>query len=359
MKLAIFLPNWIGDTCMAIPALRALQAGVSRHVRLVGIARPGPAALLQHQSLLDEVIIYQSRARGPTLNRRQLVARLRREKMETAVLLPNSFSSAVLAFLAGIPRRIGFARDSRSWLLTDRLHVPANRGRPIPIPAIDYYLKLAEYLGCPSVDRHMALKLRREDEELASLLWKRVGFSSKLPTVVINNNAATSPTRLWPEERVLHLAEKLVRHPEIQVLLHCGPRERGMAEQLVQRASHPRIQSMGILDELPLGLSFAVLAKAAAVVSTDSGARSLAVAMDRPVVSLFGPTKPEWTLTYNQPEIMLRPDETCPSCRKSPTSKNNAGRDCTCLQRISVDQVYLATLAQLNSQHRQRERLAA
>jgi ADP-heptose:LPS heptosyltransferase len=157
----------------------------------------------------------------------------------------------------------------------------------------------------------------------------------------------------------LHLAEKLVRHPEIQVLLHCGPRERGMAEQLVQRASHPRIQSMGILDELPLGLSFAVLAKAAAVVSTDSGARSLAVAMDRPVVSLFGPTKPEWTLTYNQPEIMLRPDETCPSCRKSPTSKNNAGRDCTCLQRISVDQVYLATLAQLNSQHRQRERLAA
>lgn len=359
MKFAIFLPNWIGDACMATPALRALRQGLSRNVRLVGVARPGPAALLEDQPWLDEMIVYQPRASEPRLNRRRLVSELAGRKFDAALLFPNSLSTAVIATLARIPRRIGYAGDGRAWMLTEQVRPAHDSAVGAPVPIIDAYLNLAGHVGCPSIDRNMALIVDDKFDEQADRLWKAVGFQSSSPTVVINNNAATSPARLWPVDRIVRLAQKLTRHPDIQVLLHCSPKEREGARQIVEQAAHPRIQSMGVFEELPLGLSLAVLKKSSAVVSTDSGARLMAVAVNKPVISLYGPTKPELTTTYNRPETILRVDDQCITCRKTPPHKAEAGSSCTCMKQISVEQVYFAVLEQLKAQHGFESRRAA
>ncbi len=335
---------------MAIPTLRALRTGFSRNVTMIGVARPGPANFSKSQPWLDDHIVYRSRSQAPELNRRRLVKKLRQERFDAALLLPNSLSTALIATLAQIPRRIGYARGGRSWLLTDRLAVPQSHGQLTPIPAIDYYLQLAEYMGCPSADREMVLSIDEHWHAQADQIWESVGFDVNVPTVIINNNVATCPIRLWSADRVTSFARKLVQHPEIQVLFHCAPNERAFANKLVKDADHPRIQSMARTEELPLELSMAVLSKAKVVVSTDSGVRALAVAANTKVVSLFGPTKPEWTLTYNQPEVVVRPENACKTCQKSPPRSNKANSRCQCMQQISVERVYREVIAQLREQ---------
>lgn len=349
MKLAIFIPNWVGDACMAIPALRALRSGCARKVKLIGVSRPGPAHLLREQNWIDEWLVYKPHGRSPLLNRRRLVVELQRMKCDSALLMTNSLSSAVLAAASRIPRRIGYSRDSRSWLLTDRIKLLTSGGRSLPVPAIDYYLRLAEYMGCPSVDRDMQLSIDPKYEVQADQLWRAIGFHESRKTIVINNNAASANERLWPEESVLRLANKLVRTLDVQVLLHCGPSEVEGTNRIAQKANHDRIRSMGCSSELPIGLSLAVFARAETIVTTDSGARHLAVAMNRPVVTLFGPTQPVWTTTYNIPEIHVQSPFACNACRRRAKHKNGSGTKCDCMKHISPEQVFVAILNQLKS----------
>src|SRR5690606_33036226 len=135
-----------------------------------------------------------------------------------------------------------------------------------------------------------------------------IGFTPALPTITINSGSANSIARLWPAERVQELTTRLASDLGVQVLLHCGPDDRQSSNRIAANIDSPRVASMGVAEKLPIGLSKAVLQRSAAVVSTDSGPRHLAVALDRPVVSLFAEILPQWTSTYNRPEITLVAD---------------------------------------------------
>jgi heptosyltransferase-2 len=347
MNVGIFLPNWVGDACMATPTLRALKRGLARNTRLIGIGRPGPMQLLEGTPWLDQAVVYQPRGRLGVLSTRQLVLHLRRCKLDAAVLLTNSLSSALIAAVAGARRRIGYARDLRSWLLTDRLPVPKMGWRPHPIAAIDYYLALAQRMGCPSVDREMDLAISATDQAMADELWDRCHFEPGRNTVVVNSGGAFGQSKVWPQSHVKHLALRLANEARVQVLLHCGPKERLETNALAESCRHPLIHSMGKMESLPLGLSKAALARAAVVVSTDSGPRHIGVALNRPVVSLFGPTEPAWTITYNRPEIIASEELACQPCyaRTCPLKHHR------CMQKLSVDRIFKATLLQLAGVH--------
>jgi heptosyltransferase-2 len=297
---------------------------------------------------IDDWLVYKPRSASSLLNRRRLVTELRRRRCDAAILLTNSLSSAVMASVSGIPRRIGYARDGRRWLLTDRIEVPKSLGRTVPMSAIDYYLKLAEYFGCPSIAREMELNVFQTAHDQAAQLFKDLGFSPKRPTVVINNHAANNPERLWPADYVERLAIKLARTMNVQVLFHCGPSEAEVSNQMAKRIHHPMVGSMGIASELPLGLSLAVFSRAAAVVTTDSGARHMAVAMNRPVITLFGATSPAWTLTYNLPESKLQAEYPCPRCVSRSGRKNGAGPQCECMKLIKPERVYAEIAGRLS-----------
>src|SRR5207248_1934944 len=118
MNLAVFLPNWVGDAVMATPALRALRQHF-RGARLVGVLRPYVAGVLEGGDWLDALVLANG---GPWAQSLPAVSwRLRREKIDLAVLFPNSFRSALAARLGGCRRRVGYARYGRSPLLTDAL----------------------------------------------------------------------------------------------------------------------------------------------------------------------------------------------------------------------------------------------
>src|SRR5438270_12911688 len=114
MNLAVFLPNWIGDAVMATPALRALRSHFAAD-RIVAVLRPYVAGVLEGGDWFDQVVLAHdgSWARGSVAT----AWKLRRLGIDLAVLLPNSFRAALVAWLAGARRRVGYARYGRSALL--------------------------------------------------------------------------------------------------------------------------------------------------------------------------------------------------------------------------------------------------
>ena len=170
-KIAVYLPNWVGDAVMATrPCVRCRQHFVG--ARLIGVLRPYVAGVLEGTTWLDENICFETN--GPWGRRWPAIAgRLRREQIDLAVLFPNSFRSAFVAWLGKCRRRVGYRRYGRDVLLTDRLTpVRGPDGRLLPSPIIDAYNRLAECAGCPWPGYRLELATTPRDDEAADAVWR-------------------------------------------------------------------------------------------------------------------------------------------------------------------------------------------
>jgi heptosyltransferase-2 len=322
MNLAVFLPNWVGDVVMATPALRALR----RHfagARLVGVCRPYVASVLEGAPWFD-ALEFLDRA-GPWRWRWPAVAwRLRGAKLDLAVLLSNTLRSALVAWLAGCRRRIGFNRHGRGPLLTDRLEFARDeRGRLRPSPILDDYNRLAQAAGCPAPGRRLELFTTVADERAADGVWDRFRLDERREVICLNPGAAFGASKYWPAESFARLARDLVESRDCKVLVLCGPAERDLAREIAARAARPEVSSLA--DEpLSLGLSKAVVRHCTLLVTTDSGPRHFAAAFDRPVVTLFGPTHIAWTETYFPRAVHLQKPVPCGPCQKRVCTTDHA-----------------------------------
>jgi heptosyltransferase-2 len=231
MKIAIFLPNWVGDAVMATPALRAIRRGFPG-AEIVAVLRPYVAEVLAGLDLVDRLLTHDPAGKTPEAKGWRFLKTLRREKFDVALLLPNSFHSAWLACLAGAKRRVGFHRDGRGWLLTDRI---APQPKSVPHPAIDEYLRLAAHLGCTSTDRRMELATLPEDEQRLAQFWNSQDPRLRDAGVVcLNPGGAFGSAKHWPTESFAKLAQRIVDEWESTVLVLCGPAERDEARNIVR-----------------------------------------------------------------------------------------------------------------------------
>ena len=136
-----------------------------------------------------------------------------------------------------------------------------------------------------------------------------------MPLVVFNDNGAYGPSKSWGPERFAALARLVVeRQPTARVVVHCGPGDRDGARDCARRAGDPRVASLADVDDLPLGLSKALLRRAAVVVTTDSGPRHVAAAFGTPTVVLHGPMDPRLGASDHRWLEEIRLDLACSPC---------------------------------------------
>jgi heptosyltransferase-2 len=343
MKIAVFLPNWIGDAVMATPALRALREHY-RDGKIIGVVKPYVAGLLDGGGWFDELILAEKR-QGVLAIARQL----RRSDIDLAVLLPNSLRSALMAWLGRCRRRIGYARYGRSPLLTDVLQpVRDGRGRLLPSPIIDAYNLLAERAGCPPPTRQMELFTTPADEAAAAWVWEHAGLARHAEVVCLNPGAAFGAAKHWPAEYFAALARDLTAGRGSGVLVLCGPGERDLARQIVTAACHPAVHTVADAETaggppLSLGLTKACVRRADLLVTTDSGPRHFAAAFDRPVITLFGPTHIAWTETYFPRAVHLQRQVDCGPCQR-----RVCPLDHRCMKRLTPAEVYAAATTMLS-----------
>ncbi len=342
-RLAVFVPNWVGDAVMATPALRALR---HHHAagQLLGIMRPVVADTLAGGDWFDETILFDPRAPQRELTSPAVLARLRAWRPDTVALLTHSFRTGWMAWRSGARRRVGLALHARGWLLTDRLPPVRRGGRLVPAPVLDDYLRVAATLGCVAPRAPLELATLPEDEAQADAVWQRLRLPRDAAVVVLNSSGAFGAAKLWPREYAAALAFRLAAERAVSVLVLCGPAEREQARDIVARAAHPRVVSLA--DEpLSIGLSKACVRRSALLVTTDSGPRHFAAAFDVPVVTLFGPTHPAWSETFYPRATHLQHAVPCGPCqqRNCPLAHHQ------CLTQLGVDTVYRAAVAALET----------
>jgi heptosyltransferase II len=342
MKIVVFCPNLIGDTVMATPTLRALRRAYPG-ASMLGVIKPHVAPTLDGTDWLDEMIPFDPNARDRRHRSAAVWARLRAERADLAVLLPNSFRSALLAWSAGIPRRIGYARGGRSLLLTDRLTVRRDAdGKRLPVPAVEYYLAIVRRLGLRIDSVRPELATTARDESAADLAWRQLGLTDDRPVVCLNTGGAFGPAKSWPNAYFSTLARRLVEEAGACVLVVCGPSEREPARAIAAGARHPDVVSLAGLD-LSIGLTKASVRRSALMITTDSGPRHFAAAFGVPVISLFGPTHIAWTRTNHPHAIHLFHPVPCGPCQKPVCPLGHH----KCMTELTPDAVFRAAVRML------------
>lgn len=334
----VVLPTWVGDFVMATPFLRAIRTRCPS-ARITFLAEPNLKELIDGGPWMDEVLYWP--AKGHRLpcqhDYRRMVSELRSRRFDWAVLLPNSFRAALVARLGGARRRVGYDRDGRGWLLTDRVPARNRAGRRFnPMPLVDYYADLAEALGCrrpddrlelyptPAAEASLAEKLTRAgvpwepDSRLrgndAEHARNRIRAAGGRPLVVIAPGAKFGAAKCWPAERFAEVADRMIWAWRARVVLPCGPGEEPIVRQI---AANMRERACVFDDpRLTLGELKSLIRRADLLLCNDAGLRHFARAFDVPVVTVFGPTHTEWTRTSYAKERIVRIDVDCGPCQQ-------------------------------------------
>jgi heptosyltransferase-2 len=309
---------------MSLPALHALRNEYPQaHIAI--LARPWVSDLYEREAICDVVIPYTPMAgKGDLVAKWKVARRLAREHFDTAVLLPNSFESAMVARLAGIPRIIGYNRDGRGLLLTDAITVSkVHRHERF------YYLELLKRAGLiaafPADD---AIRLTRAPEVGAALLEAR-GIS--LPAIGVSPGAAYGNAKRWLAERFAESARDVSAALGAQVVLFGSAAERDLCETVAQ-ATGPNAHNVAGQTSLREFIDMAAACRI--FLTNDSGAMHIASALGIPSVTVFGATDDVTTGPTGSLARIVREAVDCSPCllRECPI-------DHRCMTRIPAKRV--------------------
>ena len=334
--IGIFLPSWLGDFAMATPALRAIRQHFGKAARVVGIMRPYLHEVLAGTEWLDEQWFFDPHRRSSETGHRTILRKIREAEFDMVVLMPNSPRSALLAWLGRASERIGYARNGRGALLTGKVYRPRVNGKCVDLPMVDYYLRLAETIGCSDMSQHLELATTEAEESSADQVFANLGLRQDGRVITFNCSGAYGGAKLWPIEHFAELTRRVATDLEHDILIMCGPNELRTAGEIVRLAAHPRVVSMAD-QPLGIGTAKACIRRSRLMVSTDSGPRHVAAALGCAVITVYGPMLPIWGKNPTVDAIDLyRDDLDCIGCGKRTCPLGHH----QCMRDLSVDRVF-------------------
>jgi heptosyltransferase-2 len=314
-RVLVRAPNWIGDAVLSLAAVRDLRRNFPA-ARLEVLARRHVADLYRAVAEVDDVRLSTGSLGGD--------AAALRGAFDAALLLPNSFGAALLAFAARIPERWGYARDGRGFLLTRRARVPRAVGGS---SEVYYYRAMLAGLGF-EVSASPDVSLTLPDA------WCARGaelLGSEGPWIAVNPGAAFGSAKQWLPERFATVADRLATETGSEVVFVGGAAERPVAERLVASG---RVRARILCGETTLAELSGVLSRCRLLLTNDSGPMHLAAAQGVPVVAVFGSTDWRETAPVGTPHRVVREAVECAPCklRECPI-------DHRCMTRVGVERV--------------------
>jgi len=335
VRLLIRATNWVGDAIMALPALRAVRARFPE-AEIAILARPYVADLYREQRVCDRLIEYDANGVHAGIPGGERLAReLRGQDFDTALLLQNAFDAAWIAWRAGIAARIGYARDGRSWLLTNAVKVP--RAGEIPEHEMFYYLELLRRVGwiekLPEQDA-IRFDVSEEKRRRGAEILLEAGARPHALRIALGAGASFGAARCWAPERFAEAANRLAEQNDADVVLIGTAGETLVTGAIAQKLRKPAIDLTGktTIAELPGTLSQCHL-----FIGNDSGVMHVAAAVGLAVVGVFGPTDPFGTAPATSRRAIVQEKPYCSPCflRRCPT-------DHRCMTGISAEMVEAA-----------------
>ncbi|MFZ5997242.1 MAG: lipopolysaccharide heptosyltransferase II [Nitrospirota bacterium] len=332
--------NWIGDAVMTIPAIRALKRA-HKGTKISLLVKPAVVPVFEGDPHVDEIIVYEERFEGP-VGKLQLACALRKKRFSKAILLQNAFDAALIAFLAGIPERIGYNRDGRGFLLTKPI---AYNNDDRKIHHITYYLNLLNAAGIPADYRHPWIYLALE-ERLATR--ERIALLNR-PVLGINPGATFGSAKRWLPGRFAEVAGWFIKETKGSVLIFGGKSEMAIAEAIeklakgqlgVYAGAEPSDDEthmlMNVAGKTSLRELMALIAECDVLLTNDSGPMHLAYGVGTPVVAIFGSTAPDLTGPVGYRNTVIKKDFSCSPCFER-TCTNG---DLRCMYTVTSEEVF-------------------
>lgn len=334
-RILIVLPNWVGDVVLATPTLAALRTHFATR-RITFLGRGYVRDIVDGGGWHDEWVEWPA-GRGLSRERAtlRLASQLKSEHFDVALLLPNSFRAALLAWLARIPRRVGYARDGRSLLLTDRLRPLRRHGEFLPTPMLPYYAAIAQRVGCPVVNDRLRLGVTPEQEQAGAAFMAHHRLERGEPFAIINAGAAFGASKCWPPDRFARVCDRLRSEHGMRSVLIGGPSE----APLLRRIASLVLGEVVCADNpgTTLGSLKVLVRECTVLIGNDTGPRHYGEAFGRPLVTIFGPTHKAWVWTDYDADRRLQADVPCGPCQLPVCPLDHR-----CMRGVSVDDVMAA-----------------
>ena len=343
-QLLIRVSNWIGDCVMSVAAVKELRR-LHPEDRLTIVGYRRVTGLFEGQAFVDRVI---------ALGQVGGWARIRLESRalqgsDRVLLFPNSFASALPAFLARVPDRLGYRTDGRSLLLT---HGVRPRSKRLGHHQAFYYLDLIHQLGLSEVDYlanrdyapDITLGASKSATEEAKSLLEETRVDRGRPLVALNPGAAFGPAKRWFLDRYTAVADLLVKEEGAEILLIGASPEVSFARQIEKQM---RASPHCLSGRTSLATLMGLLSQCDLLLTNDSGPMHLAAALHIPQVALFGSTDEIATGPLCDRAVVIHKHVECSPCllRECPI-------DLRCFDRIGVEEVFQAAQGLLHSRFR-------
>lgn len=322
-KILVRATNWIGDAVMTTPALGAIRTAFPR-AEIVLAANPVVSELMSPHPYCDRVIVYDKK--GPhrgVMGLFRFSSILAEEHFELAILLQNAIEAAIMARLAGIGKRAGYATDGRGLLLTHS--VPVNR-ETLKLHHVRYYLNAMGKLGIETAGPELRLFCTEEELSRAGKVLNEGRWAA------INPGAAYGSAKRWYPDRFAAVADTLAFKHGFKVLLVGGPGETPIGHEI---EGAMRSRPLNMIGKTTVREMMAFLSRMDLVVTNDSGPMHVAAAFDRPIVALFGSTDHTTTSPLCSKYRIVRKEIECAPCfeRKCPKEHHR------CMSDIGVEDV--------------------
>jgi heptosyltransferase-2 len=306
-NILIVAPSWVGDCMLMQPMLQRLQ---QRHtgVRLDVLAPPWTEKLLRQMPEIHDVIVNPFPHGAFNWSaRHQLGSELRARQYDKAIVLPNSWKSALVPYFANIPVRTGFVGEMRYGLLNDARKL---NKKTLPL-MVERFAQLAE---APQGDipRPLSNPRLQVSEEQRQTVLSKLNLSRDKPVAVFCPGAEYGPAKRWPPQYYAELAQYL-RVRGYEIWLVGSSKDKDIADTIVALGNEPCRNLCGITD---IAEALALISCADLVVSNDSGLMHIAAALDRPLLAIFGSSSPQFTPPLSDRAQVLKLDISCSPCFK-------------------------------------------
>ena len=333
-SILVWGPNWLGDIVLGIPAVRALKKQFPSS-RLVYVVPSPLGEILSKEKGIDQLV--QRDPSDGTSSSFSFLLRLRRERFDLGIALPNSFRAGLMLYLSGAKKRVGYGSDGRGLLLTDPL--PAKK-RNEEGHRVDYFLELAVRAGCRNPDKNLFLEIEEEERKKAEKLLAEHGIESGELLIGLHPGASKPPRTLAPR-KFSEICRTLIQRWDAKVLLFGSAREENLLHEVQGGANNEKVV---VLQTSPsLRMMAALLERCGYFIGCDSGLMHLAAAVGTPVVGIFGPGVPEHTgpACQEDKKAVIFHRFPCAPCRQryfKDCNPSPEGRP-PCIEKVRVEEI--------------------
>ena len=334
--------NWVGDAVMTLPALEAIKEGFASSEVTV-MAKPWVAPIYAYHPAVDRILVYGKQEEGlKGLAHTVLsIRRIRENRFDLAVLFQNAFEAALLAFLGGVPLRVGYSTDGRGLLLTHRV---VRSKELLKIHQTEYYLSLVRRgLGIEAENRVPNVRVSRADRDAAGAMLLKHGIDAGDFLLGLGPGAVFGGAKRWPAERFARIGDMAGQEWGARTLIFGSSKEAAICSRVQEEMQGPALDLGG---RTSLGVAMALIEQCAFFVANDSGLMHIAAALKVPTVAIFGPTDPVATGPRGPYVAIVRHETACAPCLRPECTEDH-----TCMLGIRPEEVW-ETMRRLREESR-------